>query len=357
MPNRISRPPQQRGFTLVELMISLILALLVASAAGLVFLQSKRNFLQNEQVSRIQENGRFALKNLVRDISMAGFTGEQWSLNGLTNDSSLTNLAADCGPAGWYFDVTGQPLLQLEDGPTGNVTGTFPCIAAADYKSNGAPDAATDAIAIKRTTDAYAFRTVFNAGTECEAAEPCCGTTTPAPGAGTPICIAEDRHYLQTNKDNGRLYHDTILDPNPPPVIHEIWGYLVHVYFIRPWSVTLGDGIPSLCRKVLVNNQFLTECLAEGIENMQIELGIDDDQDGVVDFFTASPVNNAQLAQAIQARIFLLVRAVDDLNSVNNNKTYVLGNVTLGPFNDGFYRRVFTTNVQLRNILSRNLPP
>lgn len=63
---------RQRGFTLVELMISLLLGLLVIGAAGSMFFSNRKVYGSTEAISRIQENQRSAYEMLARDIREAG---------------------------------------------------------------------------------------------------------------------------------------------------------------------------------------------------------------------------------------------------------------------------------------------
>ncbi len=62
----------QRGFTLIELMISMVLGLLLLLVIGTVFVSSRQTFREQEDNSRIQESGRFALEILGRSIKQAG---------------------------------------------------------------------------------------------------------------------------------------------------------------------------------------------------------------------------------------------------------------------------------------------
>ena len=63
---------RQRGFTMVELMIALLLGLLVVGAASSVFLSNRRVYGATEAVGRIQENQRAAFEILARDLREAG---------------------------------------------------------------------------------------------------------------------------------------------------------------------------------------------------------------------------------------------------------------------------------------------
>jgi len=69
-----ARPQAQRGATLIELMIALVLGLLVVAAASGLFLSNKRLYGSTETVNRIQENTRVAFEIMSRDIREAGAT-------------------------------------------------------------------------------------------------------------------------------------------------------------------------------------------------------------------------------------------------------------------------------------------
>ena len=65
--------PAMRGFTLVELMVALVLSLFLVGGVVLMYASSKAAFLDSDQLSRLQENIRFASDYMVRDIRNAGF--------------------------------------------------------------------------------------------------------------------------------------------------------------------------------------------------------------------------------------------------------------------------------------------
>ncbi|HEU0153018.1 MAG TPA: prepilin-type N-terminal cleavage/methylation domain-containing protein [Arenimonas sp.] len=71
-PNVPSLRRGQRGFSLIELMIAMLLGLLVVAAAGGVFLSNKRVYNATETLGRIQENTRVAFELMSRDIREAG---------------------------------------------------------------------------------------------------------------------------------------------------------------------------------------------------------------------------------------------------------------------------------------------
>ncbi len=63
----------------------------------------------------------------------------------------------------------------------------------------------------------------------------------------------------------------------------------------------------------------------------------------------------ADMENAVSARLFLLARSIEPDPHFTNDTEYVLGDATVPVTNDGFYRRVYTTTVALRNTASRSL--
>ena len=60
------------GFSLIELMISLMLGLMVLGAAFVVFQSNQNSFRASEGVSRIQESARVAFELMAQDVRSAG---------------------------------------------------------------------------------------------------------------------------------------------------------------------------------------------------------------------------------------------------------------------------------------------
>jgi type IV pilus assembly protein PilW len=81
---------------------------------------------------------------------------------------------------------------------------------------------------------------------------------------------------------------------------------------------------------------------------MQTEFGVDGDGDFVADYYTAAPTA-AEIGDAVSARIYVLARSISEVPDYVNDKTYRLGAKVIAAANDGFYRRVFSTTVLLRN--------
>ena len=66
---------RHKGFGLVELMIAMTIGLVLVLGVSHVFVSSKRSFLMQQQLSTMQENARFVLTRISRDIRQAGVFG------------------------------------------------------------------------------------------------------------------------------------------------------------------------------------------------------------------------------------------------------------------------------------------
>jgi len=324
---------RQSGLSLIELMISLALAALFLMGIVVLFQQSKSSALQDEQIARMQENGRYALRVLSRELAMMNYFGGMIDIDTgepLQFESKLDN--EDGCNANWLLEIDTPLEFSDKDDDTDNVDEPdYTCIDEDDDVVDG-----TDVVAIKRVGD-YAAREYDADGD--------------ATGA-----LTADTAYFYTNGAIGALYTadgandvcDECTTVNVPEFSSNIRQYEPQIFYIRPNS-SGDDGIPSLVRETLVGDDMQAQVLVEGVEDLQIEWGVDgNDLDLAPDYYTGDP-DGAELGNAVSARIFLLVRSIDRVTGYVNDKSYNLGSKAVAAKNDAFYRRVYSTTVQLRN--------
>jgi len=69
------RPSQhsQAGLTLIEIMIAMLIGVFLIGGVLQVFVSTKQTYRMQENLSRLQENGRFAMDFITRDIRMADY--------------------------------------------------------------------------------------------------------------------------------------------------------------------------------------------------------------------------------------------------------------------------------------------
>jgi type IV pilus assembly protein PilW len=66
---------RQQGLTLVEIMVAVALSVILLTGVIQIFVGSKATYRLQDNIARLQENGRFALDFLTRDVRMAGYRG------------------------------------------------------------------------------------------------------------------------------------------------------------------------------------------------------------------------------------------------------------------------------------------
>lgn len=311
------RGKQQQGFSLIELLIALGLGLVLSAGVVMVFVQNSRSSVQDAELGRILENGRYVMRTLARDIAMAGFWGKYLDVSTTINHASVA-INQDCGDGvnPWAMDLLN--LEFLDNVSVASTAASFACLPSADIV------AGSDIIAIKRVAD----RSIVDAS------------------------LVTNQMYMRTNAVAATMFLGGAAD-TPPAMIGTVtnWPYLPVVYFLRNYSFTVGDGIPSLCVARLDTSSppdMTTECLVEGIENLQLEFGVDDDRDFIADYFAAAPTAFDML-NSVAVRVHVLVRSLNALPNYTNDKTYNVGPVSVAAANDGFYRRVISTTIVLRN--------
>lgn len=318
---------QQSGFTIVELMIAMAIGLFLVAGVVTLFMSSRQSFSQDENTARLQDEARFAMQELARDLRMASYLTEPLVPGSITQDGGLT-LATDCGnPAHdtWVYDFTDEDtgeistLTALDNTDGATAAASYSCIDAGEIVEN------TDVVAIKRAAGS------------------------PVP----PANVQAGTVYIRSNGTTGLLYED------PPATViagpFNDWEYRPRIYYIRNFSDTPGDGIPSLCRKVLTgggNPTMTDECIAQGIENLQLEYGTDTDNDGSADRYLTNPTL-AEIQDVVSARVFLLARTRDMDRSHTDTKTYSISNAGDYTPGDNYRRRVYEMTVTVHNL--RNL--
>ncbi len=311
---------KQTGISMIELMIAMLVGLVLMLAMVSLFTQNRASFKQNERIARMQEDARFALNEMARDLAMTSFFGELIDAGLATQDGSLA-LGTDCGPAGtpdWIYDFSSY-LAQVDNATGATASAQFSCVNAGEVA------AGSDLVGIKRTA----------------------GSTT--------VPLANNSIYLKSNGVVGLLLkHPEDSPPAAPiPAPFDHWEYTPAIYYVRNYFQTPGDQVPTLCRKQLDTTGAVPtvadECLAPGIEDMQIEFGIDTSGNGSADRYVTSPTA-AQIGQVLSVKVYLLARSIEPDQHYTNEKTFQISNKPAYKPTDNFYRRVYSTTVLLRNV-------
>ncbi len=315
----------QAAMTLVELMVALAIGSFLMIGTVQIFNQSRQAFVINESIARVQETAQFAMDTIEADLRMVSNWGRHSrgvAINGrsVIGDPNPLSLPAPvtCGPT-WALDLA-QPLVGV------NNAYTLPCGATGGAQPN---------------SDVFTTRRATIAASPLEAG----------------------RLQIQTTRIQGELFVDGKVPAGFDPLASETHNLLVNSYYVAA-SSTLLPGVPTLRRKTLVRRAgrpaVVDEEVAPGVENIQIQLGVDVDQDNTVDRYVNPgdpifiPGNPAFIpgSRVITARIWIIVRGVTPEIGIQDNVDYRPGDVILGVYEDNFRRMQVSKTILLRNARS-----
>lgn len=355
-PSPLPALRRARGFSLAELLIAMALGLGILAGLSTMFVKNMRTQGEIEKAHRQVENGRFAIDLLGVDLRNAGYYAE-------FDPSVLPDPAAPP-------PVCASTLDQLKAGlalPVQGLDNDAEGLACLSDVRDG-----TDVLVVRRTAT-------------CVAGQGNCAPLT----AGGPFFQASlcsnaseldspdvaDFYALSLSNANLNRHQRNCTPVAGSGTVAAVRRYLTHIYFIAN-NNRRGDGIPTLKRAELGSNgtapTWTIVPLAEGIEQLQIEYGLDLDPDGVADASSSDPAGAndcsddacavANWRSAVGVRVHLLARNTQPTPGYTDTKSYVLGLTADGDDNtidaaeDAFKRHVFQSQVALPNPAGRRLP-
>ena len=311
-----------RGFTLIEMLVAMALAMLVMGAVAVVFSGTSRNRGDLERSSRLSDNAHYTLDLLTDEIQIAGFyaemvtAGSAWQVP----DPCSTTLAAQ----GWSnapFNVP-VPLFGYE--------------ADAVAPSCLASRKAGTAIVVTRRVSGE--------------------TTLPAAASGGAFlqvskCLTDPLTWKVSN-----VAADFTLHNLDCVTVADVRALVVRTYYVASCNVCGTDTIPTLKRAELVGNAIVVTPIAEGVENLQVEYGFDGNNDGNPDQYLTAPdaalgAAYGQWSNVMSARVHVLFRSTDaQPGYADVTKTFNLGPAGFTqPAGDGYRRVVLSSIALLRN--------
>ncbi len=330
----ICNPGSIAGLTLVELLISILLGAVLSLAVSGVYLESVRNFMVENEMAKLQENGRFSLNLLRKEFSQAGFFAGVRALESPTPHT----VSSDCvGSGNWALNTK----IPLEFINNANETLTAPFVTSAgvalDCLNSSDLVKGTDVLTVKRTAGGYALKDgVYPDGARAKSGQ-----------WYLRVDNHSDNHFWVNQRSSKFPATDVTANSGV-----DYWAYFARIFYIRNYSHTLSDGIPTLCVEALSGGAspgiMRSQCFIEGVEDMQIEFGLDSNFDSAPDVFTDTLLGH-ELAHIVVARIYLLMRSVVEVPGVARERTYELGGKTVVR-SDRYLRHIVSSTVALPNI-------
>jgi type IV pilus assembly protein PilW len=319
-----------RGVSLIELLVSLVIGLLLVAGAASVYLQSRDTYRTTETAARLQEVARYALDTIEPDLRLAGFWGLAPNRPELIGaEASVdTGIERNCGNT-WLTDVA--RFVDARDQTLSATAGSYDLACPGNV-----PEGATGLTGPATWSDVLIIR---RASSDTRAAD-------------------ADNVQIQTTRTIGRIFKGGTV-PSDLASSGETRDMLVHAYYISQRG-NGANGLPQfqLRRQTLQpagtdgNAGAAPEIndveIVAGVEDLQVQLGVDTDSDGNVDRYVnpgAVPAN----ARVATARIWLRVVGDDREPGFADETNYAYANTTPGRPTDSRRRVLISKTIQIRN--------
>lgn len=317
-------PGRARGVSLIEMMVTLVIGSFLMIGVVAIFSQSRNTYRTNDAVERMQENARFALDTVQPDIRLA----RNWGRHSTDAKVIVPGAIAVTCPDG--TDITAWALRAVAGGGLDRTAGVeasngaynLPCPA---FEDNWQPG--SDVLVIRHAS-------------------------------GQQTVPANNVIQIQSDRTISRLF-DNGAPPAAPACCTFDWQ--THAYYVAA-SSSLGPAVPSLRRKTLVNGVLQDQEVIAGVEDLQVQLGVDTgpNPDNSVERYVdadhglVTPADAAfdPDAKIIAVRFWLMLRAEQPEVGFVDGATYSYADVANFTPGDGFRRTLVNKTVVLRNYLS-----
>ncbi len=340
-----SRLPKQSGFTIIELLIAAAIGLFMTAIIAGLFINMRGSFRYQEDFSRLQENGRFAMEAIARDIRMAGY-------NGCGSISDFANVVNGGGTSP-FLDFS-KPVIGYDGGDMS----TFP----AAITDAGAIEG-SDAI-ILLGVDTSTELVVKNHNPNAAQID----TNTHTVPAGTMMLITDCSHtalFQMTGPNSAsktNVVHNTGTGspgnctkflgascPSAKSYQYKPGASLLQIYsnayFVAPSSTGTTNSLYSMSMAGQTTGTPAARELIEGVQGLQITYGIDTNGDRSADSLGTTADDVTDWTKVVSVQVSILVKSTkDNLTSTEQTESFNGTEVT-----DHRLQKIFTQSVTVRN--------
>lgn len=346
--------------TLIEVMIAITLSLLLLGGLMQMVVGNKQTYRVQDAMARVQENGRYSMHFLTKEIRMAGFSG----CSNISGGLDVTNNVDPAG-GGNNYNVNKDAAVDTYDGTSAILgytytTGALPADIAAMGMVAGTAEGNvmdnTDMLFIRRASSCPGatvtshntanarFAIASNANCQIQQADIVMVTN-----CETADLFGVSNAPSQTGAANiahGANYNDAPQLDNPYGGDSFILKMQAMVFYIGVGA----SGEPALFKRELTLGNMVSSELVEGVEDMTILYGVDTDTNGTADIYmtataiaaaiAADPATTQNMENVVSLRVTVGTRTLEDNIATSTNN------------GDRRIRRDFTTTVGIRNRIS-----
>lgn len=328
------------GFTMVELLVGMMLGLIVVGGAAAVLISSGAIYRTSDGRAQIQEGARFSLSMMQEDIRMAGYMG---CFNPFMFGRKATNLADTA------TDIDGDYAASLTGFEAGS-SGWSPALDSSIGSIGAHPPVPGNDVLVVRTP----------IGQSLPLSEPMDNTSEPIPLASVEglvaggLAVISDcsaaNIFIMTNiPADKKVLHAS--SRNTDNKLTRTFSSFQHatvtpvasiVYFVAP-SANGVAGERAMWRQV---GKEAAEEVAEGVDSMQLEYGVDTDNDMAPNLYVKADAVGARPVTAI--KVSLLLKSADK-RLLAKAATYTFEGKPPTTAADRRLYTPFTTTISMRN--------
>jgi type IV pilus assembly protein PilW len=344
----VSKTNRQSGLSLIELMISITIGLILLATLATLFVNQTRTRTELDKANRMIDNGRYALDLLSDNLRLAGFYGEFDP--GAASAALITTPPDPCSTTA--ADISAALPFYVQGYDAANTSSVIDLSSTTCSSSNipTTKKAGSDILVIRRASTQTVASTAAVSDTRYLQVSLCQYETT-----NSYILLTAPATYNQSKK--------TCTAANSGPAA-DLRSIRVQIFFIDA-NNKAGDGIPTLKMTELIDRATYPAAnyptytvgtftpaipLVEGIEYMQIDYGLDTDNDGVPNSYVSTTTD---WSKVVSIKLNIISRNLDPTPNYTDATTYTLG--TAGTVSPGgsYKRHAYTQVVRLINPAGR----
>ena len=321
---------RQSGISLVEILVSLVISLFLLGGIVQVYFGNQTSYTFANALSQVQENGRFALDTVSRDLRVSG----SWGC--INFDSGNTNNIGDNLPGIPGYDTDLHDFLNNPPIQGTNDTGG---LGNSDTITiSGSKPGQTNIVSpFSATTTQFLYSNAVGTLTANDIVLITrCGEN--------DLLIPQEADIFRVTSvglglvpQHQRINHNSTLSQQ-----YENDATIIELQSVTYSIANNPNGEPALFRSEFGNNQEVIE----GILDMQVLYGIDSGNDGYANQYLTAD-NVIDFEDVVSVRVTLLVQST--ANNVNDvQQRYTFNGIATTATDNRLYQ-VFSTTVALRN--------